>query len=45
MEYYKKRAFTAKICNEQLKEGINHKRLNLCKLSLVAMDRASAYLI
>lgn len=45
MEYYKEGAFTAKICNEELKEGVNHKRLNLRKLSLVTMDRTSTYLV
>lgn len=45
MEYYKERAFTTKIRNEELKKGVNHKRLKLCKLSLVATDRESIYLV
>lgn len=45
MEYYKEGAFTAKICNEELKEGVNHKCLNLRKLSLVTMDRTTTYLV
>lgn len=45
MEYYKERVFIIKICNEELKKGVNYKCLKLCKLFLVVMDRESIYFV